>query len=153
MAANNRLLQALSLAKDNYLTAKNETSARANPPEGQSINKRILKRLIDETGEVWRTYYEAFLAFIDQGTFAEEGERERYRDQLNLKSATHRDWLDPVEQILNTMELADDPPVQQGLNAAQLLTSLNAGKMELGTILITLQPRSIMEQSHLRGRS
>ena len=84
MAANNRLLQALSLAKDNYLTAKNETSARANPPEGQNINKRILKRLIDETGEVWRTYYEAFSAFFNQGTFAEEDERERYRDQLNL---------------------------------------------------------------------
>ena len=65
MATNNRLLQALSLAKNNYLTTKNKTSARANPPEGQNINKRILKRLIDEAGEVRRTYYEAFSAFID----------------------------------------------------------------------------------------
>ena len=90
MTANNRLLQALSLAKYIYLTSKNETSARANPPEGQNINKRILKRLIDETGEVWRTYYEAFSAFIDQGTFAEEDERERYRDQLNRSSIPWR---------------------------------------------------------------
>ena len=80
MTANNMLLQALSLAKNNDLTTKNETSARANPPEGQNINKKIVKRLIDETCEVWRTYYEAFFFFIDQGKFAEEGERERYRD-------------------------------------------------------------------------
>ena len=31
-----------------------------------------------------------------------------------------------MEQILKNLELADDPPVQHGLNAAQLLTGLNA---------------------------
>ena len=91
MATHNRLLQALSLAKNNYNITKNETSTRANPPEGQNVNKRILKRLIDEAGIAWRTYYEAFLAFIDQGTFAEEGERERLSNQLSLKRATHCD--------------------------------------------------------------
>ena len=65
--------------------------------------------------EAWRTYFEASLVFINQGTFAEEEERERLSNQLALESATHRDWLDHVEQIYENLELADNPPVQQGL--------------------------------------
>ena len=126
MANHNRLLQAQSLAKDNYNITKNEASTRANPPEGQNINKRILKKLINEVGEAWRNYFEASMTFNNQGTFAEEDERERLLNQLSLERATHRDWLDPVEQIFRNLELADNPPVQQGLNAAQLLTGLNA---------------------------
>ena len=126
MANHNRLLQAQSLAKNHYNITKNETSTRANPPEGQNVNKRILKWLIDKAGDAWRTYYEASLTFINQGTFAEEGERERHSNQISLECATHCDWLDPVEQILKTMEMADDPPVQQGLNPDQILIGMNA---------------------------
>jgi hypothetical protein len=77
MANHNRLLQAQSLAKDLYNLTKNEASTRANQPEGQNINKRILNRLIDEAGDAWRTYFEASMTFNNQGTFAEEDERER----------------------------------------------------------------------------
>ena len=54
MANHNRLLQAQGLAKDLYNVTKNETSARANPPGGQNINKRILKSLSNKSGDVWR---------------------------------------------------------------------------------------------------
>ena len=70
MANHNRLLQAQSLAKDNYNITKNEASTRANPPEGQNINKRILKKLINEVGEAWRNYFEASMTFNNQGTFS-----------------------------------------------------------------------------------
>ena len=72
MATNAELLQAKSIAKLCYSITKDETSTRVNPPGGQNINGRILKRLIDEAGDDWRTYFEASLTFIKQGTFAEE---------------------------------------------------------------------------------
>ena len=126
MANHNRLLDAQSRAKRVYTGTKNETSARANPPIGQNINKRILKKLIDETGDAWRAYFEASMSFCSLGTFAEEDERTRLFDELFEERRDHRDWLDPVEQIFRNLELADNPPVQQGLNAAQLLAGLNA---------------------------
>ena len=117
MANHNRLLQAQSLAKDLYDVTKNEASTRANPPQGQDINKIILKKLIDKACDAWRAYSSASLAFYIQGTFAEEGEISGLFNQFSLEHATHYDWLEHVEQILRNLELADNPPVQQGINA------------------------------------
>ena len=86
MVTNTQLLQAKSLANHRYTVTKNETSARVKPPEGQSINKRILKKLIAEAGDDWKTYYGASLTFIIQGTHAEE-ERERILNLLDLEYA------------------------------------------------------------------
>ena len=115
MATNHTLLlHAQITAKDLYDIAKNATSTKANPPEGQNINKRILKMLIDEADDDWGRYVVASMTFINQGTHAEE-ERERILNQLSLEYAPHRDWLVPVKQIYENLELADDPPVQKGL--------------------------------------
>ena len=77
MVTNTELLQAKSIAKLRYGLIKDETSTSVNPPGGQNINGRILKRLIDESGDDWRTYFEASLTFIKQGTFAEEKEERK----------------------------------------------------------------------------
>ena len=111
MATNIQLLQAKSDAKNYYEARKMETTLRAQPPGTQNVSKRKLQKCVNQVGDEWRTYYEASLTFINQGTFAEEEERERLLNQLALEYATHRDWLDHVEQIYENLELADNPPV------------------------------------------
>ena len=116
MATNTKLLQAKSHANHHYEIQKMETTYRAQPPGTQNNNTvRKLQKCVNQVGDEWRTYYEASLTFINRGTFAEEEERERLLNQLALEYATHRDWLDHVEQIYENLELADNPPVQQGL--------------------------------------
>ena len=99
MATNTELLQAKSIAKLCYSITKDETSTRVNPPGGQNINGRILKRMIDVASDNWKTHFWASLTFITRGSFAEEEERERLLNQLALEYTTHLDWLDSVEQI------------------------------------------------------
>ena len=57
MTAHDRMLQAKSFAKDPFEVRKIETTARANPPGGQNINKRIFKRYLTESDTAWRSYY------------------------------------------------------------------------------------------------
>ena len=116
MATNTKLLQAKSLANRRYEIRKMETTYRAQPPGTQNNNTvRKLQKCVNQVGDEWRTYYEASLTFINQGSFADKEERERLLNQLAHEYATHRDWLDPVEQIYENLKLADNPPVQQGL--------------------------------------
>jgi hypothetical protein len=75
MITHNRMLQANSLAKDPFKVRKIETTARANPPGGQIINKRIFKKCLTETQDAWRSYYDAAMTLTNRGTFAQETDR------------------------------------------------------------------------------
>ena len=58
---------------------------KPQPESIQDINKRILKKLIDEARDAWWAYYEASLILYGEGTFTEEDERVRIFDQLTLE--------------------------------------------------------------------
>ena len=117
MANHNKLLQAQSLAKELYEFTKSRALARANPPEGQDINKGSLKRLIDEAEDEYTAYRQASLAVYLQGTFTEEDERNRFLNRLSLERVTHHGWLNRMKQIFRNLELAANPPIQLGTNA------------------------------------
>ena len=85
MTAHDRMLQAKSLAKDHFEVRKIETTARANPPGGQNINKRIFKRCLTETEAALRSYYDAAMTLTNQPTFAEEAERIEARDRVAVQ--------------------------------------------------------------------
>ena len=51
MSALERLVQAKSSAKNYYEARKIEATARAQPPGGQNVNKRILQKCVKQVGE------------------------------------------------------------------------------------------------------
>jgi hypothetical protein len=81
MTAHDRMLQAKSLAKDHFEVRKIYTTARADPPGGQNINKMKFKRCLTENDAAWRTFYDAAMTLTNRETFAEEAERIEARDR------------------------------------------------------------------------
>ena len=121
MSALERLVQAKNSAKNYYEAQKLEATARA-----QNVNKRNLQKCVKQVGEAWRAYYDAALNIVDKGVYAEEQDRVEARILAVDESIAHNDWFGGVEDVLTALEQADNPPVQHGLNAAQLLAGLNA---------------------------
>ena len=115
MSALARLIQAKSSAKNYYEARKTETTARAQPPGGQNVNRRNLQKCVKQVGEAWRAYYDAAINLVDQGVYAEEQDRVDARDQVAHKSLAHEDLFEGVEYILTAQEQAENPPVQVGL--------------------------------------
>ena len=122
MTAHGRMLQAKSLAKDHFEVRKIETTARADPPGGQNINKRIFKKCLTETKDAWRSYYDAAMTLTNRGTFAEEAESIEARDRVAVQEhQAYCDWCAGMETVLDNLELANNPPAKVGLSAAQIL--------------------------------
>ena len=123
MSALDRLTQAKSSTKNDYEVRKTQATARARPPGTQNVNKRTLQKSLKQGGDAWRAYYNAALNLVDRGVYAEEQDRIDARNQLAQESMAHVDWFEGVEDILTALE---DPPVQVGLNSAQILSGLEA---------------------------
>ena len=126
MASHAQLGHARSIAKTDYEICKGEAEARARPPGGQNVNKRLLENGVKKVNEAWRNYYDAALTFVDRGTFAEAPEQVAARNLVTQESLAHEDWFEGVETILTQLELADNPPVEIGLNQAQVLLGIDA---------------------------
>jgi hypothetical protein len=126
MTAHDRMLQAKSPAKDHFEVRKIETTARADPPGGQNINKRIFKKYLTETQDAWKSYYNAAMTLTNRGTFDEEAERIEARYQVAVQEhQAYHDWYDGMETVLDNLELANNPPVEVGLNATQILHGID----------------------------
>ena len=91
MSALDRLTLSKSNAKNYYEVRKTETIARAQPPEGQNVNRRNLQKCVKQVGEAWRAYYDASFNLVDRGVYAEEQERVDARDQVAHESIAHKD--------------------------------------------------------------
>ena len=124
MSALDRLNQAKSIAKNYYEARKTETTARAQPPGTQNVNRRNLQKCVKQVGEAWRAYYDAAINLIDRGVYAEEQDRVDARDLIICEAIAHQDWFGGVEDILTALEQAENPPVHVGLNPAQILLGL-----------------------------
>ena len=66
MSALERLVQAKSSTKNYYEVRKTEATARAQPPGGQNVNKRILQKCVKQVEEAWRVYYDAAMNLVDK---------------------------------------------------------------------------------------
>ncbi len=124
MSALERLVQAKSSAKSYYEARKFEATARAQPPGGQNVNKRILQKCVKQVGEAWRAYYDAAMNIVDKGVYAEEQDRVEARILVVNESIAHENWFEGVEDVLIALEQAENPPAQVGLNSAQILRGL-----------------------------
>jgi hypothetical protein len=81
---------------------------------------------VKKVNNAWRNYFDAALTFVDRGTFAEAPEQVAARNLVTQESLAHEDWFEGVETILTQLELADNPPVEVGLNQAQILLGIDA---------------------------
>jgi hypothetical protein len=62
----------------------------------------------------------------NRGTFAEDNERIEARNRVAVREyRAYRDWYDGMETVLDNLELADDPPVEVGLNTTQILLGID----------------------------
>ena len=61
MASHAQLSHVKSIAKANYEIRKDEAEARARPPGGQNINKRLLQKSVKRVNDAWRNYFDAAL--------------------------------------------------------------------------------------------
>ena len=105
MATNTKLLQAKNLAKGHYEVTKGETTARANPPGHQNIQRKLLNllRCVKRVQNDWWNYEGAFLDLA--GTFTNPKDDAKARDQLIQESEAHYDWFAGIQAaVLKIME-------------------------------------------------
>ena len=89
MASHAQLSHAKSIAKANYEIRKDEAEARARPPGGQNINKRLLQKSVKRVNDAWRNHLDADLTFVNRGTFTDAPEQAAARNLVPQESLAH----------------------------------------------------------------
>ena len=105
MATNTKLLQAKNLAKGYYEARKTETTARANPPGHQNIQRKLLHllRCVKRVQNDWWNYEGASLDLA--GSFTNPKDDAKARDQLIQESEAHYDWFAGIQAaVVKIME-------------------------------------------------